>query len=117
MYQLFSGKPVAILFNVLNLAEGRRQTAVFTPRAIKAAYQKFEQAHPEWADSLFDESFLCKEAAPLFANGSLPTSKQLATAWRNQFGIGSPAQKAADIRKMQPVAAIFLQMVQQELSC
>lgn len=116
MYQLKATKTVRNVWQIFRagLTE-KTNTAVSTEKAVRIAYQEFEQLYPEWAASLFDERFLHHNAAPLFANGRVPAAYQLANAWRNQFNVGTPTQKAADIRKMQPVAAIFLQMVRQEL--
>ncbi|GJM40684.1 MAG: hypothetical protein DHS20C20_09660 [Ardenticatenaceae bacterium] len=116
MYQVNPTKSIETVWNVFRAGlSSRRETAVIIPHAVQAAYQEFQQTHPEWANSLFDGTFLCQDAAPLFANGKLPNAKQLAKAWRSQFKVGTSAQKDADIRKVQPVAAIFLQMVRQEL--
>lgn len=116
MVQVKATKSIETVWNILRAElSPRRETAVNTPHAVKTAYQEFKQTHPEWANSLFDETFLCQEAAPLFANGKLPNAKQLAQAWRNQFNVGTTTQRATDIRKVQPIAAVFLQMVRQEL--
>lgn len=116
MNQATAGKSVKNVLDLFKIdVSWKRETAVTTPHAVKAAYQEFRQTHPKWANSLFDETFLYQVAAPLFANGTLPTAKKLAIAWRSQFKVGTSSQRAADIRKVQPVAAIFLQMVRQEL--
>ncbi|WP_420641848.1 hypothetical protein [Candidatus Leptofilum sp.] len=116
MYQLKANNIFRTIGNVFSAGLApQSKTAVSTPHAVKAAYQTFQQSHPEWAASLFDETFLCRNAAPLFANGTLPTAEQLATAWRNQFNVGSPDQQTADIQKVMPVAAVFLQLVRREL--
>ena len=83
--------------------------------AIDAAFKLFEETYPELAESLFDKSFLKKEAASLFSDDSLPTPMQLATAWRNQVGAGSAAQKRNDIMKILPAVADFLDIVDLEL--
>lgn len=116
MLQFTPGKTIETVLNVFHIEwPQQRETAVSTPKAIRTAYQAFQEACPEWVDSLFDASFLEKEAATLFANNRLPTAEALATAWRSQFHVGTPEQKAADIQKMVPAAATFLQMVKQEL--
>lgn len=115
LQQSFSHKLVGTLFNYRWQRAVRRGTAVSTPQAIQIAYQQFQQAHPEWVDNLFDESFLTTEAAPLFARNVLPTATQLAIAWCNQFGTGMSAKKAADIERVLPIAKTFLAMVQQAM--
>ena len=116
MYQLKASNTVRTIWHFFRAElAAKRATAVTIPHAVKVAYQEFQKTHPQWANSLFDETFLCAKAAPLFANGALPTAKKLATAWRNQFQVGTPAQKTVDVQKVQPVAAVFLQMVRREL--
>lgn len=92
-----------------------RQTAVSVHKAVSIAYQLFQKTHSEWVDSLFDESFLNVEAAPLFARNTLPTATQLAIAWCNQFGTGMSAKRAADIETALPIAKTFLAMVQKAM--
>ena len=116
MYQLKATKTVSNIWSIFRAGlTSENKTAVSTQQAVRTAFQEFQKLYPSWTDSLFDERFLYREAAPLFANGKLPNSRQLANAWRGQFNVGTPAQKAADVQKMQPVAGLFLQMVRQEL--
>lgn len=84
--------------------------------AVRTAYDQFARQHPEWVASLFDQSFLDKEAAVLFANNTLPSATRLAIAWCNQFGTGLSAKKAADIETALPAAKTFLALVSQELN-
>jgi hypothetical protein len=84
--------------------------------AVRAAYLQFARQHPEWVASLFDQSFLDKEAAVLFANNTLPSATRLAIAWCNQFGTSLSAKKAADIERALPPAKTFLTLVNQEVN-
>lgn len=94
---------------------GRRGETAVQMQAVRTAYQRFQVEQPQWANSLFDDWFLRREAAVLFANDTLPSPQQLAIAWRNQFGVGSVAQKRADICHMVPVTRTFLAMIQWEI--
>lgn len=116
LQQTSSNKLINSVFNFRWQRGVRQGTAVSIPQAVQIAYQQFQQTHAEWVDSLFDESFLTTEAAPLFARHTLPKATQLAIAWCNQFGTGMSAKKAADIEKVLPIAKTFLAMVAKELN-
>ncbi len=83
-------------------------------QAFEVCCQQLEQTYPEWTAALFDRSFLTNEAAPLFKNGSIPSPLQLASAWREQFGVGQ--NREADIDTILPVAADFLDLLYLEIN-
>jgi tetratricopeptide (TPR) repeat protein len=83
-------------------------------RAVRRALGRFDTSHAVWSTSFFDRHFLESRAAPLVARmvstGDPPTSRELATAWREQFGPG-----AGGIEEVEPVAAAFLRILREEL--
>ncbi len=86
--------------------------------AMTRTYATFDSQHPQWTESLFDETFLKNRAAPLLARALLrdnpPTSTELAQAWADQVGTGERT-RAQTITRVEPVAADFLAIYEQEL--
>lgn len=96
------------------VALGRDPGRQALQRALREALERFDTAHAVWSKSFFDQHFLESRAAPLLArmisSGDPPTSRELATAWREQFGPG-----ASGIEEVEPVAAAFLRILREEL--
>jgi hypothetical protein len=84
-----------------------------TLRAARAqAFAHFAQAHPVWAESLFDEHFLSHAAAPLIARaiepGNRPTPSEFAAAWFAQCAAPGATASDAQLADVAVAAAEFL---------
>jgi hypothetical protein len=95
----------------------KRQLSAFH-RAAQRAYQRFAVQQPRWANSLFDEHFLRTHAEPILSSihrrGRWPTAYELALAWFAQLDGRMGEQSYERICAALPVAAIFLDLLQEE---
>ena len=78
--------------------------------ALKAAVTELETDYPEWVAALFDESFLTKEAAPVFAavvtRGRDASATELARRYVKSLGPSRTAQQS--VRRTERVAGVAL---------
>jgi invasion protein IalB len=82
-------------------------------RAAQAqAFARFAQAHPLWAESLFDEYFLSHAAAPLVARAiepaNRPTASEFAAAWFVQCAAPGSTAQGANLAEVTSAASEFL---------
>jgi hypothetical protein len=82
-------------------------------RAARAqAYARFAEAHPLWAESLFDEHFLSNGAAALVARSlepaNRPKASEFAAAWFAQCAAPGATPRDADLAEVATAAAEFL---------
>ena len=87
-----------------------QQAMLRTARA--QAFAQFAEAHPRWAESLFDEHFLSHAAAPLIARAvepaNRPSPSELAAAWFAQCAAPGASARDADLTEVAMAAAEFL---------
>ncbi len=87
--------------------------------ALKRAYNRFAEAHPEAVKLFFDEYFLRRNAAPLLARyidgQTPPTPAQIANVWDRQIGPASDAVRRRRIADLTPISANFLNILESEL--
>jgi hypothetical protein len=84
-------------------------------QAIARAFATFARRHPDYAASLFDESFLQSRVAPLLTEpggAAALTPEWLAGAWAAQFAGRSLSILAAAL----PVAADYIGMLEHTLT-
>ncbi|MEM7334775.1 MAG: hypothetical protein AAF490_22050 [Chloroflexota bacterium] len=115
MAHVFTQTPTFKLNELLNgiTLFNKTQNRTKYAHAFEKVCSQLEETYPQWTEALFDRSFLTKEAAPLFEQGNIPTPIQLATAWRNQFGIGNHRER--DIDAILPIVADFLDLYYLEI--
>ena len=82
-------------------------------RAAQAqAFARFAAEHPRWAESLFDEHFLCHAAAPLMARAldpaNRPTVFEFAEAWFTQCAAPGATAQDANLDEVAMAAFAFL---------
>ncbi|MDQ4075722.1 MAG: hypothetical protein M3220_05675 [Chloroflexota bacterium] len=112
--------------NILMKTEGllaKRLLADYNRRrlqhAARRAYAAFAQQHERLVESLFDERFLMRGAAPLipgYLDRSTPDAVALASAWTNQMWYRDEAMRQRLIEQLKPVAADFLRLLEAELA-
>jgi len=89
--------------------------------ALHSAYQTWAEAdgHAKWAASLFDESFLRHEGAPILAQLLLrdghPDPSDLAARWADSLNVRQPEQRTTYTRDLEPAAADFLDRLAHQL--
>ncbi|HRV95398.1 MAG TPA: hypothetical protein P5526_24785 [Anaerolineae bacterium] len=88
-------------------------------QAVKRAYARFSQQHPDWAASFFDDYFLTHTAAPILRcvgqGHTKETACALALAWSRQFSWHNESKQQAFIAELTPVAGTFLRYLEIEL--
>jgi len=88
-------------------------------RALDKAYQKFEKKYPQWANDLFNASFLENEGAPILAQFLIrdgnPDPSELATRWAESLSIRNPERRTTLVRELEPAASDFLDYLASEL--
>jgi energy-coupling factor transporter ATP-binding protein EcfA2 len=88
-------------------------------RALDKAYQKFEKKYPQWANDLFNTSFLENEGAPILAQFLIrdgnPDPSELATRWADSLNIRNPERRTTLVRELEPAASDFLDYLASEL--
>jgi hypothetical protein len=97
--------------------ESRRHLSAFQ-QAVERAYRRFAELHPRWANSLFDEYFLTRHAAPILSSihrrGRWPTAYELSLAWFAQFESCMGENTYDRICAAMPIAVTFLDLLQEE---
>jgi hypothetical protein len=86
--------------------------------SLTNAMSAFRGRHPDYAGSLFDQPFLAGAAAPILARcltGPAPEPEELARAWDKQFGATHESKRSQYIAAAAPVAAEFLELLEQQL--
>lgn len=86
--------------------------------AFHDAYQRFVQAHPDWAKRGFNEDWLRRAMASLWAGQryTLPSGLGLARQWDEQFGmLASTVERARQMAMLASVADHFLFLLEAEL--
>jgi hypothetical protein len=84
-------------------------------QAVAQAFAAFAKRHPDYAASLFDESFLQRRVAPLLSapgGATILTPEWLAGAWAAQFAGRGLSILAGAL----PVAADFIDLLKRALA-
>jgi hypothetical protein len=117
-YLAQQGVKLALPEDQLRAWLGRDRTQLALQRSLARAMGTFAEQQPEWAASLFDETFLSGPAAPILARCLTPTGapdpEELATAWATQFGTGEAARQRA-VNDASTAAGEFLRLFEAEL--
>lgn len=110
------------LFTKFRTLLNRRQMPQIDGRlwqASQQAYATFKVQHPRWANSLFDETFVMGHGLPIIQQArredQLSTAAALASAYTQQMTYYRESARQAHIRQLIPVAAAFLQHLNNEL--
>lgn len=80
-------------------------------RALARAYAAFAARHPRMAASLFDQAFLTGRGA---AAVQLGDPAVLARAWTEQLPYPNEGARDGDVRRLEPVAREFLDLLAAE---
>lgn len=119
---LFAAVAEAVFGYLLGKADpiGRLQARLKEPASQKAfrealqeAYRQFEEAHPQWTQSLFDLALLTGDkAVPLLAaclaRDGPPPPELFAERWAEHMGIPAGPQRERRVEELTPVARAFL---------
>lgn len=83
-------------------------------RAVESAYRDFALKHPQWAESLFDLTFLSGRGAPIvksYVEGTRPdVGETLAQAYLDEIQLDTSRRSAA-MATVLPIARSFLQQL------
>ncbi len=93
--------------------------ARYLRQAAQRAYEAFVRQHPLLSESLFDEHFLMRGAAPLlrgYLNAEPPEPAALARAWTEQMWYRDERMQLHLINQLLPIASDFLRLVDMELA-
>jgi hypothetical protein len=97
---------------------GRDRAQLALQLALARAFATFADRHPNWAASLFDQSFLVGPAAPLLARcltpAGSPDPSELAHVWAAQLGPENTT-RAGRLSEATAVSGDFLRMFEAEL--
>lgn len=90
-------------------------------QALKRAYTKFKNEHPDWTASLFDWHFITHRAAPILDAVSEEhpgeIAPRLVEAWVNQLKGYQGDSKRQLMTEAEPAVREFLELLQFELAC